>query len=168
MLLTACMPGSPEDYFDIAVLNFNLIHGFAGEGLQRELDAPTVKLVEGTTDKTVAMTRKEVIESKIQTIETNFEKVKQLKQTDETKEMLQSSIALYEYVLPVYKNEYRQLAQLYDEAASQEQIQSMQQQIEEKYSANFETLFNKLTAVAKPYASKNNIAVKWDVSTSPH
>ncbi|CAN5719085.1 hypothetical protein BH10BAC2_BH10BAC2_17670 [soil metagenome] len=166
-LFTACTSGSPEDYFDIAVLNCNMMHGFASEGLQRELDDPTVKLVEGTTDQTIAMKRKEIIESKIETIETNFEKVKQLKQTEETKELLQSSIALYEHVLPVYKNEYQQLARLYDEAAPKDQIQSMEQQIEDKYYVNFETLFNKLTAAAKPYAAKNNIEVKWDVSTSP-
>lgn len=165
--LTGCTTSTPEDYFDIAVLNCNFIQGFAGAGLQRELDDPTVKLVEGTKNETVPMTRKEVIESKTQTIQANFEKIKQLKQTEETRAMLQSSIALYEYVLPVYKNEYQQLARLYDEAAPKEQIESMHQQIESKYYSNYEKLFNALTTVAKPYAAKNNIQVQWDVSTSP-
>ena len=104
---------------------------------------------------------------KIEVIETNLEKIKQLEQTDDTKTLLQSSLAIYEYVLPVYKNEYRQLARLYDEGAPKEQIQSLEQLIKNKYFSTFETMSNTLTTVAKPYAEKHNIQVKWDVSTSP-
>ena len=166
-LFTACTTTTPENYFDIAVLKSNMMHGFAGEGLQRELDNPSVKLVEGTKDQTVPMKRKETIDSKINFIETNLKKIKQLKETDDNKEMLQASVALNEYVLPVYKNEYQQLAKLYDDGAPQEQIQLLVQTIYDKYYPGFEELFNKLIAVAKPYTEKHNIKVNWDVSTSP-
>lgn len=166
-LLTACTASSPEQYFDLAVLNCNMMHGFAGEGLRRELESPGVKLVEGTKDQTEPMKRTEIIDNKIQIIESNLEKIEKLEQTDDTKEMLQSSVALYQYVLPVYKNEYKQLARLYDESATKTQIESQEQLIENKYYSNFETLFNKLTSIAKPYAAKYNIQVKWDISTSP-
>lgn len=166
--LLSCNTTSPEKYFDIAVLNTNMMHGFATNVLQRELESPSVKLVEGTTDKTEPMKRKEIIDGKIAYIEEAYGKVKDLKQTDETKAMLQSSLALYEYVLPVYKNEYLQLAKLYDDGASKEQIDAMEQSIETKYYPNFEVLSNKLTDAGKPYAAKNNINVKWDVQTSPH
>lgn len=166
-LFTACTASSPEQYFDLTVLNCNMMNGFAGEGLRRELESPSVKLVEGTKDQTEPMKRKEIIDNKIQMIESNFEKIKQLELTDDTKEMLQSSVALYQYVLPVYKNEYQQLARLYDESATKAQIESLEQLIENKYYSNFETLFNTLTATAKPYAAKHNIQVKWDISTSP-
>ena len=164
---TACNTITPENYFDIAVLNCNMMHGFAGEGLQRELENPTVKLVEGTKDQTAPMKRKEIIDSKIQFIAPNLEKIKHLKQTDDTRDMLQASLSLYEYVLPVYKNEYQQLAKLYDDGASKEQIQSFGQSIHDKYYSGFEELFNKLTAVAKPYAERHNIKVNWDINTSP-
>jgi hypothetical protein len=158
---------TPENYFDIAVLNCNMMHGFASNGLQRELESPSVKLVEGTTDQTAPMKRKEIIDSKIEFITSAMEKVKSLKATEETKNMLQASVALYEYVLPVYKNEYQQLAKLYDDGAPDDQLQAMEKTIEEKYYPNFEVLFNQLTTEAKPYAAKNNINVNWDVKTSP-
>jgi hypothetical protein len=164
---TACNTTTPENYFDIAVLNCNMMHGFAGEALQRELDEPSVKLVEGTKDQTAPMKRKEIIDSKINFIEPNLKKIKKLKETDDNKNMLQASVALYEYVLPVYKNEYQQLAKLYDDGASKEQIQLLVQTIYDKYYAGFEALFNKLIAVAKPYAEEHNIKVNWDVATSP-
>lgn len=166
-LLFSCNAPTPENYFDLAVLNTNMLHGFASRGLQSELESPSVKLVEGTTDKTEPMKRKEIIQGKIDYIEEAYGKVKDLKQTDETKAMLQSSLAVYEYVLPVYKNEYMQLAKLYDDGAAKEKIDAMEQSIENKYYPNFETLTNKLTEAGKPYAAKNNINVKWDVQTSP-
>ena len=143
------------------------MHGFASEGLQRELDYPSVKLVEGTTNQTEPMKRKEIIDSKIQYIETNLGKIKRLKQTDDNKELLQASLALHEYVLPVYKNEYHQLARLYDEGASEGQIQSLGRSIRDKYYPGFAEHFDKLTAAGKLYAEKHHIQVNWDIKTSP-
>ena len=166
-LFTSCNTATPENYFDIAVLNCNMMQGFASEGLQRELESPTVQMVNGNKDQVEPMKRKEIIDSKIQFIEPNLEKIKQLKETEDTKDMLHASAALYEYVIPVYKNEYQQLAKLYDDGASKEQIQSLEQSIEQKYFPGFEELFNKLTAAGKLYAEKNNIKVNWDIHTSP-
>lgn len=166
-MLTACNTATPENYFDTAVLNINMIAGFAGEGLQRELDNPSVKLVEGTKDQTAPMKRKEIIDNKIQFIESSLQKVKQLKQTEETKNMLQASLALYEYVLPVYKNEYVQLAKLYDDNEPKEQGQAFAQSISDKYFLKYTELYDNLIKEGKSYAQKNNINVNWDIHTSP-
>mgnify|MGYP003399843446 CR=1 FL=1 len=77
-LFTACNTATPEDYFDIAVLNSNMVHGFANSADQRELESPSVKMVDGSKDKFEPMKRKEVVDSKIQFIEESFEKVKDL------------------------------------------------------------------------------------------
>jgi len=166
-IFNACNTATPENYFDRAVLNINMLHGFATNSLQRELESPSVKMVEGSKDQFAPMKRKEIIDDKIQALETNAEKVKQLKQTDETKEMLQASITVYDFALPVYKNEYTQLAKLYDDGAPAEQIQALEKSIEERYSSKFGELFDKLTTAGKQYAQKNNIKVNWDVRTSP-
>jgi len=166
-LLPACNTATPENYFDRAVLNCNMMMGFASDGQQRELDQPSVKLVEGTKDQTAPMKRKEVIEQKIAYLDEAYAKIKNLQETDDTKEMLHASIALYDYVLPVYKSEYTQLAKLYDEGASSQQIASFSKSISDKYFAGFEDRFNKLTAAGKPYAAKHNIKVNWGVKTSP-
>lgn len=166
-LFTACNTATPEDYFDIAVLNSNMVHGFANSADQRELESPGVKMVDGSKDKFEPMKRKEVVDSKIQFMEESFEKVKDLKETEDTKDILQASIALYNYVLPVYKNEYQQLAKLYDDGAPKEQIESLQQSIEEKYYPKFEELYNGLATAGKPFAERHNIKVNWDIQTSP-
>lgn len=165
-LFVACST-TPENYFETAVLNANAIADFGGEGLHRELESPSVKLVEGTKDQTEPMTRKELIDNKVQYIESGYQKIKKLKQTGETKNMIQASVNLHEYVLPVYKNEYIRLAKLYDDNAPKEQIQSLEQLIFDKYFQKFTELYDNLMKEGKSYAQKNNITVNWDVHTSP-
>ena len=165
LLLVSCEMATPENCFDRVVLNCNIMHGFAGSGLRRQLESPSVKL--GANGQTVPMARKEVIDNAITSLETNFEKVKKLKETDDTRDILRASVALYEYVLPVYKTEYQQLAKLYDEGAPREQIDSFAQAIETKYGPGFAKRFDQLTAAGKPYAERHGIKVNWDVSTEP-
>ncbi len=80
--------------------------------------------------------------------------------------MLNASIALYEYVLPVYKNEYKQLAALYDEGAAAEKTEAMQKSINEKYEAKFLELYNAVLKTGTAYAEKNGIQAK-QVNPSP-
>lgn len=164
----ACNSVTPEKYFDIAVLNCNRLHGFAGTGIQRELETPSVKMIDGDKGKNVPMMkRKEVIDEKIQFIEESREKLKKLNATDDTRRMLQASTALYDYVLPVYKDEYRQLAALYDENAPREKIDLLAKSISDKHYPKFVKLFDKLTDAGKSFAAKHHINVQWDVQTSP-
>ena len=151
----------PEKYFDEAVLNSNMMMGFAGNAMERELAQPSAKLVEGSTEKTEPMKRKEVIENKMKFMEEAFEKVKGLSETGDTKNILQASRALYELVLPVYKTEYMQLAKLYDDNAAKESIETLQKSIHDTYSHRFEELYAQLIAAGKPYAAKHHINVRW-------
>ena len=167
LFLVSCDTATPENYFDRAVLNCNLIHGFAGSGLRRELESPSVKLSETGNGETIPMKRKEVIDNAITSLETNFEKVKKLKETDDTRDILQASVALYEFVLPVYKTEYQQLARLHDEGAAREEIDSLARSIGTRYRSDFEKLSDRLTAAGKPYAARHGIKVNWGVSTEP-
>lgn len=107
------------------------------------------------------MTRDEVLAAKIQFLDEYFEKLKNLKETTDTKDMLQTSVALYEFVLPVYKAEYKQLARLYDEGAPKEQIQSQARLIHDKYYPRFNELYNKLIEIGKLYAGRHSIKVNW-------
>jgi hypothetical protein len=165
-LITACNTATPENYFDRAVLNCNMMTGFANSGLQRMLDQPSAKLVAGSKDQTAPMKRTEVITADLEYLTAAFEKVKSLPVTEDSKDILQTSTDLYQYVLPVYKNEYMQLAKLYDEGAAPDKLKAMLQLIEQKYSAGFRTRYDAVMNAGKPYAARHNIPVKWDVKTS--
>jgi hypothetical protein len=167
LLLASCDTATPENYFDRAVLNCNLMHGFASNGMRQKLKHPSVKLKEGGQRETVSMTRKETIDNDLTSIEANFAKVQKLKRTDDTRDLVEASIARHEYVLPVYKTEYQELARLYDDGAPREQIDALAQTIETKYGPGFATRFDHLTDVAKPYAARHGIKVNWGISTEP-
>lgn len=165
--LAGCDNASPQKVFDVAILNVNMMHGFAGDGLFRQLESPTVRMVNSDPNKTEPMKRKEVIDDKIMYVEEAYDKVKNLKENKENSEVLSASRAIYEYVLPVYKNEYNQLARLYDEKADRQQIESLAKSISDKYYPGFVQLHERLTTAGKAFASKNNISVNWDIRTSP-
>lgn len=164
---TACTDSSPENTFNTAVLSCNTIYDFGTEGLLRQFESPSVRMIDGDKDKFAPMKRKEVIEDKIQSVTGYHNKVKQLKETADSKELIRASRALYDYVLPVYKKEYVELARLYDEGASKESINLQAQAIHDNYYPGFASLFDKMTAAGKLYAKKHNINVQWDIQTSP-
>jgi len=111
--------------------------------------------------ETVTMKRSEVIESKIQFIDEQYDNVKSLKITDDSKDIMDASLALYSFVLPVYKTEYTQLAKLYDNNESKDQIETLTKLIHDKYFPRFEEHYKKLIAAGKVYAAKHNIKVNW-------
>lgn len=166
LLLAACDTATPEQYFGRAVLNSNLLYGFAGDGMRRQLESPSVKLTDPKTGASAPMKRAEMVKGKLDAVQAAYEKVKALKATDETKPIIAPSLALYEYVLPVYRKEYQELAALYDGGASQDKIAALEKAISEKYEARFRALHRDLIDAGKSYAAKHNIKVR-EVNPSP-
>lgn len=164
-LLSSCST-SPEKTFGIASLNCNMLFGFAGYELKRDLATPAEKLVDEKTLATAPMTRAEVVKDKLTRVEENFAQVKGLSSNDDNKEMLTASIALYEFVLPVYKNEYTALAALYDANALAEKIAAAEKNITDTYAAKFEELYNAVVKAGTAYAQKHGIPVQ-TVNPSP-
>ena len=156
----ACNKPSPEECFGIAVLNSNMLVDFSNGALERQLKSPSVKMGK-TKDEVIPMKRAEVIDTKIQFVEENYEKLKSFEQTDDNKDIIQNSLALHEMILPVYKNEYMQLAKLYDEDGSKEKTDELEQTIHDKYSSKFDELYNKLISSGKLFAKKHDIKVNW-------
>ena len=160
-LLSSCNNATPENYFDEAVLNVNLITPFGGQTALYSLAHPSVKLVPGTKDQTTPMTRKEIVDDQIQRVEGNLTKIKALPDSEETRDMVQTSMKLHEFVLPIYRTEYRELAKLYDENGSQQERVAKAREIDTKYSAGYQALFNRLVELGKAYAAKHHIKVEW-------
>ncbi|MEP6676774.1 MAG: hypothetical protein ABJA78_16560 [Ferruginibacter sp.] len=161
----SCNTATPEEYFDIAVLNSNMLAGFANDGFERQLESPPAMMVAGQ-DKPVAEKRIDFLQTQLHFIEEDFAKLKDLKTTEDAKIIIEPSIALYEYVLPVYKKEYSELANLYDDNAPKEKIAALKQSIHDKYAAEFETLYNQLISNGKLYAAKHTIKVNWNVGSA--
>lgn len=162
LIFASCNTATPEKYFDVAVLNSNMQFGFADEGLLRQLESPSVKLDE-KTQQTLPMKRMDIINDKTKFVEEELEKLKNLPENEDSKDILQKSFALHEFVLAVYKNEYSKLAALYDESAPKQQIEEQAKLIHNKYFLQYEKLYNELISSGKLYADKHAIKVNWGV-----
>lgn len=158
-LLASCS-NSPREYFDRAALNCNLLYGFAGYEIKRDLASPQEKLVDEKTMKMEPVSRTEVVKDKLARVEENYQKVKSLGNNEAAAEMLKASTALYEFVIPVYKNEYAELAKLYDSNAPADKIAAAEKNITDKYAARFEELYNNVVKTGTAYAEKNGIEVR--------
>lgn len=166
VLMPSCSE-APRTCFDRAVLNCNMFHDFASRGMERQLESPSVKLTDAKTGASAPMTRKEVVDGKIAFIEQSLAKVRKLRQTDDNRDIVQASLALHEYVLPVYRDDYQRLAKLYDDGAPKDAIAQLSSSIATQHGPQFQALSDQLTAAGKAYASRHDIKVVWDVRTSP-
>lgn len=165
--LQSCNQTSPEDALMRSVINSNILFGFAADPWQREFEQPGVKLTDANTGASAPMKRKEIWEYKSANIEDAYKKVKNIGKNDDNSEMISASLALFEYVLPVINNEYKELASLYDSQASADKIIALEQQISTKYNAGFNAKHQSLVEAGKKFAAKHKIRVQWDVNTSP-
>jgi hypothetical protein len=167
LFLSGCNSTTPENYFQEAVLNTNLLHTFGGQGALSDMARPSLKLVPGSNNQTVPMTRAEIVQNQINVVQANLVKIKALPDSDETRDMVQTSIKLHELALAAYKGEYVELARLFDTGASESDKQNKAREIDMKYLNGFRTTYTSLIELGKAYAAKHNIKVQWDVSTQP-
>lgn len=166
LILFSCGNPSPRQYFEQAALNCNLLYGFAGYELERDLGYVQERLGNEKTMKMVPVTRAEVVKEKLARVEGDYQKVKSLGSNSAADEMLKASNALYEFVIPVYKNEYAALAAMYDTHAPADKIAEAARNIKVKYAAKFEVLYTTVTKAGIAFAEKNGIPVK-QVNPSP-
>ncbi|WP_155845836.1 hypothetical protein [Chryseobacterium gregarium] len=70
------------------------------------------------------------------------------------------------FVIPVYKNEYTNYAELCDSKADQTKKDALAHSIKQKYSASFETMYADLLNMGKTFVAQNKINVDWKENTN--
>ncbi|RZJ58332.1 MAG: hypothetical protein EOO45_26815 [Flavobacterium sp.] len=150
---------TPEKYFDVAVLNSNMLVGFANKSLSREMEMPTARM--SADGEILAMSRKAVIEDKIVFSKKVLSDIKGLPNSSDAVDITTSALKLYEFVIPVYEGEYMKLAEMYDSSAAAEEIRSFDDRLKDKYSGPFQLLYNDLIGKGKLYAARHKIKVNW-------
>ena len=162
VFFSSCSTPTPEKYFDVAVLNANMLAGFAGSALSRELEMPSMKMM-GSTDEPVLMSRQEIIEDKISFSQKVLVDLKNMRRTSDANDILNSSIAMHEFVISVYETDYMTLAKMYDAGVAKEKIAAFDQAIKEKHGSMFALHYENVIRGGKLYASKHTIPVNWSM-----
>lgn len=153
----------PDKFFGVAVLNTNTITDFGTPILAKHIDAETTEFPDIPSSKKKGDEAIKLVESNLLYMEKSLKDIKALTaNSDDSKEIKAQSIALYEYVIPVYKNEYTAYAKLCDSKAPQAQKDEIIKTIDQKYNAEFEKRYAALLESGKAFAKKNNLNVDWN------
>lgn len=158
IFMVSCQSETPQQFFDQAILNTNLLGDFEPFRFGKSLEE-TANASSGQNPGTDAQ---QVVDIKIQTIERALEKIKDLDANDEERKSIkETSIALFEAALPVYQNEYKQYAKLCDEKSTSEDKDKLLQKVNESDLPKIDQLMETIYQKGKVFAEKNQLNVHW-------
>jgi len=165
LILSLSLQGckTADEFFGIAVLNTNTIADFGTPTLAKSINDQTVEFADIPSSKKKGNEAQEFVNYKILYMDKSIKDIKDLSASgDDRKDIKAKSIALYEFVIPIYKNEYMAYAKLCDNKGSQAQKEQMIQAIEQQYNAEFERKYGAVLESGKKFAADNDLNVNWD------
>ncbi|OKS87440.1 hypothetical protein [Mucilaginibacter polytrichastri] len=152
-----------EKFFDVALLNTNTIVDFGTPILAKHINDEATEYPNIPSSKKKGNEALTNVQNNVLYMEKALKDVKALSANDEKRKVIKAqSIALYEYVIPVYKKEYTAYAKLCDAKAPQAQKDELINLIRQKYNAGFEKQYAALVSNGKAFAKDNNIDVHWN------
>jgi len=151
-----------DKFFGVTVLNTNTISDFGTPILAKHISDETLEFPDIPSSKKNGDEAVKHVQNNILYMEKSLKDIKALSAGDDSRKSIkEKSLALYEFVIPVYKNEYTAYAKLCDGKAPQAQKDAIIKSIEQKYNAGFEAKYGALLADGKAFAAENNIDVDW-------
>ncbi|ATL49162.1 hypothetical protein COR50_19380 [Chitinophaga caeni] len=161
-LLAACnLRPSADVYFGKTVLNSNLVADFGSEQYANTLYSYTVSYPGVDSKPKTGEEATDMVKTKIASLEKALNDIKKLPKDTETTALIETAQQLFEFVLPVYKNEYTNFAKQCDEKYPADERAAYAQQIANQYNKKFEKLYAQLISEGKKYAQAHDLKVKW-------
>ena len=156
---TSCTNLSPEKTFEIAALNSNLLSRFGSKDINFKLESAP-QIYDEAQKKMIPSSYYDYFKFDIANLETQFKKIKEIKEDDDNRELLEASKDLFSYAITKEKEGYLPIAKMKDEKASPEQIEKAIADFDAATQSEIDNKFTKLMNVAKAYVEKHNINAK--------
>ncbi len=162
LILQSCSFYTPEDYFDRTTFNINQFQ------LLGKVDIDQIKMAKENNSMHSIIDGKPVITDdcvqflktwKLLSIENDIAKIKELKPTNDTKEMINRSLDLFNFVKERYETDYVEMAKLLNEKANDSIVNNAIAKFEKEQLPIVDAKIQNLLEVALPYAKNNNIPV---------
>ena len=152
-----------ERFFSTAILNTNTISDFGTPILAKHINDETTEFPDIPSSKKNGDEAQKLISNNILYMEKSLNDIKAMNaNSDDRKAIREKSVALYEFVIQVYKNEYTNYAKLCDSKADQTKKDELEKMIEQKYAAKFEMMYTDLMKSGKAFAEENKLKVDWN------
>ncbi|MGO4772607.1 hypothetical protein ACEN2I_13165 [Flavobacterium sp. W22_SRS_FK3] len=155
-VVSSCTNLSPEKTFEIAALNSNLLSRFGSKDINFKLESEP-QIYDETQKKMVTSSYYDYFKFDIANLDTQFNRIKEINEDDDNREILQASKDLFAYAIAKEKEGYLPIAKMKDEKASPGQIQKAIADFDTTTQNEIDTKFTKLKNAAKAYAEKHNI-----------
>ncbi len=159
LISTSCTNLSPEKTFEIAALNTNLLSRFGSKDINYKLESEP-QVYDESKKNMVPSSYYDYFKFDIANLETQFNRIKEIEEDDDNRELLQASKDLFGYAIAKQKEGYLPIAKMKDEKASPEQIQKAIADFDASTQSDIDAKFIKLMNVAKAYVEKHNINAK--------
>ncbi|KQB41211.1 hypothetical protein [Flavobacterium aquidurense] len=156
---TSCTNLSPEKTFEIAALNSNLLSRFGSKDINFKLESEP-QVYDEAQKKMIPSSYYDYFKFDIANLEIQLKNIKDIKEDDDNRELLQASKDLFSYAIAKEKEGYLPIAKMKDEKASPETIEKAIADFDASTQNDIEVKFTKLMNVAKAYVEKHNIDAK--------
>jgi hypothetical protein len=159
IITTSCTNLSPEKTFEIAALNSNLLSRFGSKEINEKLQSEP-QVYEESQKKMIPSSYQDNFKYDISNLEIQFNRIKEIPEDDDNKELLQASKDLFAYAIAKQKEGYLPIAKMKDEKASPEQLEKAIADFDASTQNEIDAKFTKLMNAAKAYVEKHNINAK--------
>jgi hypothetical protein len=160
-VLLACNFASPENYFDRAVLNSNAISRFGSTEIKEWLSSKP-EIYDQQKKAMVPSSYVDFFKFKMSYAEKALNDIADLKETAETKPMLDASKALFSFVLQKEKSAYLDIARMKDQNMPDAAIRQAIARFDDQNLQPFSDKYDVLIKLGKTYADKHHIQVSFN------
>lgn len=159
----SCDQTSPRKYVEVTVLNTNRAAGMYRIQYINEIRTLKKKgrltVFKGDQPKNgtaVAYVKQRII----LTNDASLEKVKVLKVTDETEDLIIASLDFFEYSKKIFESDYLEIARMLDENKPDTEIDAAVENMYRTHDWEMEKRLNRLDELAVSYAKKHNVPLE--------
>jgi len=165
VLLVSCQKETPQKVVEKTVLKANLLTANYGIGYFEQLKElqknEYLKYYDNDGEEYAATFSQYLHKVTIPDLEKSLKDVQKLEVNEDSKELINASIALFEFCIGFYEKDYAEIAYMYDEGKTQQEINMLINEFEAKSFQEFKEKTLKLDEAAKIYAENKGVNLKF-------
>ncbi len=165
IMFASCQKETPQKVVEKTVLKANLLIANYGIGYFEQLKElqknEYLKYYDNDGEEYAATYSQYLHKVTIPDLERSLRDIQNLEENEDSKELINASIELFEFCIDFYKKDYAEIAYMYDEGKSQQEINQLIKEFKAKSLEEFEEKNLELDEAAKKYAEKKGVSLKF-------
>ncbi|WP_440069508.1 hypothetical protein [Tenacibaculum discolor] len=165
IMFASCQKETPQKVVEKTVLKANLLMANYGIGYFEQLKElqknEYLKYYDNDGEEYAATYSQYLHKVTIPDLERSLRDIQNLEENEDSKELINASIELFEFCIDFYKKDYAEIAYMYDEGKSQQEINQLIKEFKAKSLEEFEEKNLELDEAAKKYAEKKGVSLKF-------